>query len=125
LDNLTHSLFGLTLARTPLGRGGRGTTAAFLLGSNAPDIDIVATAGGAASYLEWHRGPTHGPLGVLILGVIVAAMVWAGYRWWGSTTPNASVGRLWAISIIAALCHVLMDVPTSYGTRLLSPFTWT
>ena len=62
MDNLTHSLFGLTLARTPLGRAGRGTTAALLLASNAPDIDIVVTAGGSANYLAYHRGPTHGPL---------------------------------------------------------------
>ena len=48
MDNLTHSLFGATLARTPLARAGRGTTAALLIASNAPDIDIVATAGGAA-----------------------------------------------------------------------------
>ena len=60
LDNLTHTLFAATLARTPLARAGRGTTAALMLASNAPDIDIVATAGGAVKYLEWHRGPTHG-----------------------------------------------------------------
>jgi len=65
LDNLTHSLFGLTLARTPLGRAGRGATTALFLASNAPDIDIVVTLGGAANYLEFHRGPTHGPLGVV------------------------------------------------------------
>jgi hypothetical protein len=56
MDNITHSLFGATLARTPLGRAGRGTTAALILASNAPDIDIVATAGGTLKYLEWHRG---------------------------------------------------------------------
>src|SRR4051794_20065708 len=50
MDNVTHTLFALTLARTPLGRAGRGTTAALVLASNAPDIDIVATIGGAASY---------------------------------------------------------------------------
>jgi len=42
MDNLTHTLFGLTLARTPLGRAGRGTTAALILASSAPDIDIIA-----------------------------------------------------------------------------------
>src|SRR5262249_7695122 len=31
---------------------------------------------------------------------------------------------LWAVSIIGVLFHVLMDLPTSYGTRLLSPFDW-
>src|SRR5438128_998519 len=44
MDNLTHTLFGLTLARTPLGRSGRGVTTALVLASNAPDVDIVMTA---------------------------------------------------------------------------------
>ena len=28
----------------------------------------MTAAGGAANYLRWHRGPTHGPLGVVGLG---------------------------------------------------------
>jgi hypothetical protein len=28
------------------------------------------------------------------------------------------------VSMIGALLHVLMDLPTSYGTRVLSPFSW-
>ena len=134
MDNLTHSLFGVTLARTPLGRAGRGTTAALLLASNAPDVDIVATAGGAVKYLEWHRGMTHGPLGIVGLGVVAASLVWIGRREydrrWRSQRPgialepDASFGMLVAVSIIGVLLHVLMDLPTSYGTRLLSPFNW-
>src|SRR5215510_5466358 len=80
MDNLTHTLFGLTLARTPLGRSGRGVTTALVLASNAPDVDIVMSARGNASYLQWHRGPTHGLLGVLLLGAIVALAVRAGQR---------------------------------------------
>jgi membrane-bound metal-dependent hydrolase YbcI (DUF457 family) len=143
LDNLTHSLFGLTLARTPLGRTGRGVTAALLLGSNAPDIDIVTTAGGAATYLEWHRGPTHGPIGVVALGLACAALVAAALRLTrrGEGSRDRESGRNRAqhhdehapapfrmLALAAAIgvsCHVLMDLPTSYGTRLLSPFSWT
>jgi membrane-bound metal-dependent hydrolase YbcI (DUF457 family) len=137
LDNLTHSLFAATIARTPLARAGRGTTAALLLASNAPDIDIVATAGGAVTYLEWHRGPTHGPLGVIGLSVITAALVWWGRRWYDARRdrtaagagasdrpPDASFAMLVAISLIGIVLHVLMDLPTVYGTRLLSPFNW-
>ena len=130
LDNLTHSLFGVTLARTPLSRAGRGTTAALVLASNAPDVDIVTTAGGAVKYLEWHRGMTHGPIGVVGLAVISAALVWcarpyADRRWPPKTgAANASFGMLVAVSLIGVLLHVLMDLPTSYGTRLLSPFDW-
>lgn len=127
MDNLTHSLFGLTLARTPLGRAGRGTTAALLLASNVPDADIVVTLGGAAKYLEFHRGPTHGPLGIAGLAVVVAGLVWGGVRRWRKPDagPDASFTHLWLISMLGILGHVLMDLPTSYGTRPLSPFTWT
>ena len=130
MDTLTHTLFALTLGRTSLGRAGRGTTTALVLASNAPDIDIVALAGGTWSYLKWHRGPTHGLLGVLGLGLLVAALVWAGQRAWDrrhppppATTP-ASFAMLTAIAILAVALHVLMDLPTSYGTRLLSPWDW-
>ena len=127
MDNLTHSLFGLTLARTPLSRAGRGTTAVLLLASNAPDIDVVLTAGGAANYLEFHRGPTHGPLGVIGLGLAVAGIVWLWLkrRDRNSTEPAASFLMLWAVAMIGVVCHILMDLPTSYGTRPLSPFSWT
>lgn len=127
MDNLTHSLFGLTLARTPLGRGGRATAIALVLASNAPDIDIVATAGGSAKYLEWHRGPTHGLPGVIGLGLVVAAIGWLIDRKWGPSHPTDRVSfrRLWIISMAGVACHVLMDLPTSYGTRPLSPFAWT
>ncbi len=126
MDNLTHTLFAATLARTPLGRAGRGVTTALILASNAPDIDIVTTAGGTLSYLEWHRGPTHGPFGVVGLGLLAAGLVAAGLRILDRrrAAEHASFGMLAAVSIVGVLCHVLMDLPTSYGTRPLSPFSW-
>src|SRR5262245_30688524 len=126
MDNLTHTLFGVTLARTPLERAGSGTTTALVLASNAPDIDIVTTAGGALSYLEWHRGPTHGPLGVLVLGVVTAAIAWSITRWRSDRqkSPPASFAALVGVSVVGVLMHVAMDLPTSYGTRFLSPFDW-
>jgi len=126
VDNLTHSLFGVTLARTPLGRAGRGATTALVLASNAPDIDVTATLGGAAKYLEWHRGVTHGPLGLVGLAFITAGIVALGRRlnpkW--RHEDDAPFGMLVAVSMIGILFHVLMDLPTSYGVRLLSPFSW-
>jgi membrane-bound metal-dependent hydrolase YbcI (DUF457 family) len=130
VDNLTHSLFAATLARTRLERIGRGTTAALLIASNAPDLDVLATTrGGGLAYLQWHRGPTHGPLGVVGLGVATAAVVWAGRalldrRRGRNGDGNATFTGLAAVSMLAVLLHLLMDFPTSYGTRLLSPFDW-
>jgi len=126
MDNLTHTLFAATLARTALRRGGRGTTTALILASNAPDIDIVATAWGALKYLEWHRGPSHGPLGIVGLGLFVAGLVWSGRRMFDRrrTSDHPPYRQLAAVSLVGVLFHVLMDLPTAYGTRLFSPFDW-
>jgi membrane-bound metal-dependent hydrolase YbcI (DUF457 family) len=126
LDNLTHSLFAATLGRTPLGRAGRGTTATLLLASNAPDLDIVAVAGGGIKYLEWHRGMTHGPLGLIGLAFICAAIVEIARRvnpkW--RHPDDATFAMLVAVAAVGIVFHVLMDLPTTYGIRGLSPFTW-
>ena len=128
MDNVTHTLFALTLARTPLGRAGRGTTAALIIASNAPDFDALAAVNrGVGSYLQWHRGPTHGLLGVVGLGALTAGIVWLAGRFRQQPDPDgprASFAMLVAISMLAATLHILMDFPTSYGTRLLSPFDW-
>src|SRR5262245_7747070 len=147
MDNLTHTLFGLTLARTPLGRAGRGTTAALVIASNAPDLDSVSNFAGPGGYLTWHRGPTHGPLGIIGLGLLTAAVVWIGRQYFDSNDGDrerraavhslkgsrqngpaanqagrASFAMLAVGASIGVLMHVLMDLPTPYGTRLLSPF---
>jgi len=136
LDNVTHTLFAATLARTQLGRAGRGTTAALVIASNLPDIDIITTAGGAATYLKWHRGPTHGPLGIVGIGLVTAAIVSLAYRYIPQlkknrsgndareAAPHASFAMLAIVSTVGAALHVLMDLPTSYGVRALSPFSW-
>jgi len=128
MDNVTHTLFGLTLAATPLGRR-RGATAALVLACNAPDIDIVATLGGTQAYMRWHRGPTHGLLGVVGLGIAVAAIVAGVDRFLtrqtdGDVGSTATARSLLALSMFGVVTHILMDLPTSYGTRLLSPFDW-
>ena len=52
MDNVTHTLVRADAGAYAAGRAGRGTTAALILASNAPDIDIVAAAGGALKYLN-------------------------------------------------------------------------
>jgi hypothetical protein len=42
----------------------------------------------------------------------------------GGGDRDASFGRLAGVSVLGVFLHVLMDLPTSYGTRLLSPFDW-
>lgn len=126
MDNVTHTLFGATLGRAAFQRAGRGTTAALVLASNAPDIDIVTAAGGTLNYLAWHRGPTHGPLGIVGLAAVSAGIVWVWHRWFdrARSDEHASFATLVLAALAGLTAHVLMDLPTSYGTRLLSPFDW-
>src|SRR5262245_33335104 len=77
VDNITHTLVGITLVRAGLGRRTPGAMPAMIVASNAPDFDIVAAlTGGALPYLAAHRGPTHGILGIIVLALVVAAIVW-------------------------------------------------
>lgn len=127
MDNLTHTLVGLTLVRAGLGRRTPGATAVMLIATNAPDLDIVtAFTGGAVPYLAAHRGWTHGPLGLAACGLAAAALVSMIVRRRREPERRASFGALAGIGLAGALLHVLMDLPTSYGTRVLAPFdpTW-
>jgi membrane-bound metal-dependent hydrolase YbcI (DUF457 family) len=126
VDNITHSLFAVTLANAGLRRAGRGTTAALVIASNIPDIEVLtAFTGGRLGYLSAHRGPTHGPL-ALALALVAAGVVWLVQRARGRRSEAASVPALVAVAMIGVVGHIAMDLATSYGTRVLSPFreTW-
>ncbi len=126
MDNLTHTLVAVTLVRAGVGRRTPGATAAMVIASNAPDLDIVtAFTGGAVSYLAAHRGPTHGLVGVVGLAALSALIVWLAARVWRPAAERGSLLALCAVALVGTTLHVLMDLPTSYGVRLLSPFVWT
>jgi membrane-bound metal-dependent hydrolase YbcI (DUF457 family) len=128
VDNLTHTLVGLTVVRAGLGRRTPGALAAMLVATNAPDLDIiVAITDGAVPYLAAHRGWSHGPLGIVAIGVVVGLIVTvAAFRTRRAAEERRSPVALMGVALVGALLHVLLDLPTSYGTRLLSPFdaTW-
>ena len=81
MDNVTHTLFALTLARTPLARAGRGTAVALVLASNAPDIDIVATARRRGELPDVAPRPDPRPARASSgSACVVAALVWIARR---------------------------------------------
>jgi inner membrane protein len=123
VDNITHSLFALALGGAGFGRAGRGSTAALLIASNIPDIEVLTTlTGGRVEYLAVHRGPTHGPLG-LGLAVATAAGVWIWVSARKKAAPPATFVSLLLLSALGFAGHVALDLATSYGTRVLDPFT--
>ena len=117
MDNVTHSLTGLALARAGLNRFCPRATLLLILSSNAPDSDIVAAFRGSLRYLEVHRGYSHSLLCLPLMAVLPVLVVAGVYR---ERLPWA---RAWALCCIGVAGHLLLDWTNSYGVRLLLPFS--
>lgn len=120
MDNLTHSLTAVLLARTGLARGVPFGTALAVGAANFADIDIVTGAESWICYLHYHRGFTHS---LLWLPVVAAAPL---PLWWLLARRRGPVSRaLWLraylVSLIAGLTHPLLDLLNVYGIRLWTP----
>ena len=112
MENLTHTLVGLMMARcglenvTPRGAG------MLMLAANMPDIDAISWLGGSTIYLEYHRGPTHALLFAPLVALLPMLLVRAKFSL-----------RTWFASLTGVLSHLLIDWTMSYGTPLLLPFS--
>ena len=117
MDNLTHSLVGLFLARAGLRRATARGTAILVVGANAPDFDAFCWFGGPATYIHWHRHITHSLIAIPAMALLTVAIVrFAGRRavaWWPA----------FLIAAVAVVSHLLLDLTNVYGVRLLLPFS--
>jgi inner membrane protein len=109
MDNLTHSLTGLALARAGLDRLTPRASLILLLAANTPDIDIITAWGGAHVYLDHHRGITHSLLALPLVAALPPLVAWRFT--WGA----------YLASTVGVLTHLLMDWTNIYGIRLLTP----
>src|SRR5919112_5250167 len=83
MDNLTHSLVGLTAAKAGLEKLSPGATVLCLLAANSPDSDIIVLAfGDRWTFLQHHRGITHAIVGVIALAILVPLIVHFVDRLW-------------------------------------------
>jgi inner membrane protein len=117
LDNLTHTLTGLMLARSGLGKYAPRGALLLMLAANAPDIDVVSWLGGPLNYLRYHRGITHSLIAMPVVALLPIAIVWLIERkrlpWW----------NMFWLSLIGVGSHLVMDLTNSYGIRLFLPFS--
>jgi inner membrane protein len=125
VDNLTHTLTGLALSQVGLNRKTRFATLALVVGANLPDVDLATRFVGATAYLRYHRGITHSILGVTVLGVLLAGVIYYfGRRAAPKKTGPPLDGRwLLAISLIATFSNLLLDFTNAYGIRPFLPFS--
>jgi len=125
MDNLTHTLVGLTAAKAGLERLSPGATLVCLVAANAPDADIVAVYGGSWFYLKHHRGITHSIVGTLAIALVIPLLFYAGGRIYArlrGRQPGVRLGGLVIASLLVSASHPLMDWTNNYGVRPLLPW---
>jgi inner membrane protein len=117
MDNLTHTLTGILLARAGLSRLTPRAAWICALAANVPDIDIVALTRGVETYFSHHRGITHAivaaPVMAMLPVLVVAAVTRHRLPWLGA----------WVASLIAVASHLLLDLTNAYGIRLWLPWS--
>ena len=126
MENLSHTLAAVALARSGLGRRTPLATTALVAGANLPDIDLLwSSFRSALVYFHYHRGWTHALAGHAVL----TTALWAVLLAVGRLLPGrdgaarARPAPLLLASALGVGSHVLMDLANSYGVRLLLPWS--
>src|SRR6185436_7051410 len=126
MDNLTHSLVGLTAAKAGLERLSPAATTLCILAANAPDSDIVVLLfGDRWDFLQHHRGITHSFIGTAFLALLLPLIFYGVDRLWARLrhrSPQTNLSGLLIASFIVSATHPLLDWTNNYGIRLLLPW---
>lgn len=93
------------------------------IGAMFPDVDVIADtiSHDPLAIVRYHRGITHSFFGLPFFAVGLAALTrWVTRRW---KIPSPSFAMLAVIYGSGILSHILLDGTTSFGTRMLTPFS--
>jgi len=128
MENLTHTLLGLSMAKAGLERATPLATTALVVSSNLPDIDVLSRLeDGTAGYLQYHRGFTHGFVGLAILAAaLTLLLMFLDRRFRLRRDPfrrPLRPVRIFFIAYLGGLGHTFMDFTNNYGVRPLLPFS--
>jgi len=122
MDPITHGIAGALLGKSFFAkREGRIATYAAVLGAVFPDVDVFAElfTRDPLSVIRYHRGFTHSFFGLPLFAVFLAWLTRIALRKRGAP----SFGMLTLIYAVGIASHILLDATTSFGTRLLNPFS--
>lgn len=112
MDPVTHALTGAALNQ--LGLKKKASLAVLLISSLAPDLDYITRLWGADVFLRYHRGITHGVAALFVVPLMIGIIF--GYR--------KGFFYYFFVSLLGYGVHLLMDLSTQYGTRIMSPLDW-
>ena len=127
MDNLAHSLVGLTSAKAGLEKLSPYATTICVISANAADADFLSLLfGDRWTLLREHRGLTHSIVGTITIGILVPVLAYAIDRIVASIrkrAPRIRFRGLLLASLVAAATHPLMDWTNNYGVRPLLPWS--
>jgi inner membrane protein len=116
VDPLTHLATGVICSQLLPGPSRWWAAAAGALFAVLPDVDYFFIYWDRLAFIRYHRGFTHSLVAVPLLALAGALLgrLLGGPRWFRP---------LLILGIVVLLSHLLLDLATSYGTQLLSPFS--
>jgi inner membrane protein len=127
MDNLAHSLVGLTTAKAGLERLSPLATTVCILAANSPDIDVaIGLFSDRWTLLKHHRGLTHSIVGTLALGILLPLIFYLAERVisrFRRRSPKIRLRGLLVASLITTATHPIMDWTNNYGVRPLLPWS--
>lgn len=134
MDTITHGIAGALLgkaafrgddmlARRAMSRG-RIITWALMIGAIFPDCDVFRDIFSKDDLLilTWHRSITHSLLCMPFFALALAGLTrWLARRCNWEAPSFAVLTGIYAIGILS---HILLDLATSFGTMIWSPWKW-
>ncbi|WP_207790983.1 metal-dependent hydrolase [Pacificimonas flava] len=124
---MAHTLAGAALGEAGLKEKSGLGLATLMIAANIPDLDAIALVFG--ENLAFRRGLTHGPIGLLLLPVLLTLAMLGFDKWQarrGKRPPDrlpVRAGWLLLLAYIGALSHPALDFLNTYGVRCLAPFS--
>ncbi len=111
MENLTHTLVGLAMARCGLEKTTIRGAGMMMLAANAPDVDAIFWFN-RQHYLDYHRAYTHSFACAPLVALLPMVLVRAQLSW-----------KSYVAAVAGVLSHLLLDWTNPYGIDLLLPFS--
>lgn len=130
MDPVTHGIAGALIGKSFFSkRNARVSIFAATLGAVFPDVDIFVDAAShdPLAIARYHRGFTHSFVGLPIFAAALAWLTRVGVSWYAKRTHREigcpSFATLFVIYAVGIASHIVLDGFTSFGTRMLNPFS--
>ncbi|MEW6374268.1 MAG: metal-dependent hydrolase, partial [Thermodesulfobacteriota bacterium] len=116
MDTITHTLTGAVIAKAIDDKklGHWGTIAGLSMGF-FPDFDFVLGLFNHQFYLQYHRDFTHS---LLLIPLYAFFFSWLFVK----ISKRPYLWNFYRVCLAVLVIHVLLDLLTSYGTMIFSPF---